>query len=124
MDSILNTIKKMLGIVEDLDAFDEDIKVGINSAIFSLTQLGIGPSGGYSITGASETWSDYLGDQLNSLQAVKNYIFLKTRIVFDPPTVGAVLDAYKNQIAELEWRLNVQVDDQSGGGDDDGVSSD
>lgn len=123
MDSILNTIKKMLGIVEGLDAFDEDIKVGINSAIFSLSQLGVGPEG-YSITGASETWSDYLGDQLNSLQAVKNYIFLKTRIVFDPPTVGAVLDAYKNQIAELEWRLNVQVDDQSGGGDEVGVSSD
>lgn len=117
MDSILNTIKKMLGIVEDLTAFDEDIKIGINSAIFSLSQIGVGPSEGYSITGASETWSDYLGDQLNSLQAVKNYIFLKTRIVFDPPTVGAVMDAYKNQIAELEWRLNVQVDDQSGGGD-------
>lgn len=117
MDSILNTIKKMLGIVEDLNAFDEDIKICINSAIFSLSQIGVGPSEGYSITGTSETWSDYLGDQLNSLQAVKNYIFLKTRIVFDPPTVGAVMDAYKNQIAELEWRLNVQVDDQSGGGD-------
>lgn len=114
-DSILNTIKKILGIDAAYDAFDTDILWDINSTFLSLNELGIGPSNVYSISGADETWSDFLGDQVTQLQAAVTFIYLKVRLLFDPPTNSFVVDAIKEQIAELEFRLNVQVDDGGGG---------
>lgn len=111
-DSILISIKKLLGIFETDNSFDTDVIIYINSAIAILRQLGIGPLTGYSISDEKARWSDYLSDNPEYLEPVKTYIFLKTKMVFDPPLNSSVLEAYKEQIKELEWRLNVTVDPQ------------
>jgi hypothetical protein len=108
-NSILGTIKKMLGISYDDSSFDTDIIMNINSVFMILEQLGIGPDGGFSILGNTEIWSDYLGD-ITNLEGIKSYIYLKVKILFDPPTSSAVLDAINRQISEFEWRLNIQVE--------------
>lgn len=108
-DSILGTTKKLLGLDMTLTDFDVDLIVCINTAFNVLTQLGVGPTKGFMITGVSENWSDFIGDDIR-LNMVKQYIFLKTRITFNPPQIGAVLTALENSIKELEFRLNVQVD--------------
>lgn len=109
MESILITIKKSLGIEKDYDGFDTEIIMGINSAFTSLNQLGIGPSTGYKIVSIEDNWEDFLGDVLN-LESVKTYVFLKTRLVFDPPSNSFLISAITNQITELEWRLKIQAD--------------
>ena len=108
-ESILNTIKKLLGLETDYCPFDADIIVLINSAMMSLHQLGVGPKNGFSVKDFQDKWSDFLVNDVH-LEAVKNYIYLKVRVTFDPPTSGSVLEAYKRQIEELEWRLNVQAE--------------
>lgn len=108
-DSILDSIKKILGMPPDYDAFDTDLVIHINSVFGILAQLGVGPAGGFSISDNTTLWKSYLGDS-KDLEMVKSYIALKVRLVFDPPTIGAVMDATKEQIREYEWRLNVQVD--------------
>ena len=108
MESILHTIKKLLGLDPSYPAFDVDVIIGINSAFSTLHQLGVGPKEGFAITGSTETWDDYL-DDYGVLENVKQYIYLKTRYVFDPPT-GGVLTAMDAVIKELEWRINVAVD--------------
>lgn len=106
MDSILLTIKNMLGIEADFDGFDVDVIVAINTAFTSLNQLGIGPTTGFVIAGVGAVWSDFLGTELR-LEAVKTYIFLKTRLSFDPPASGFLVESMSNQLSELEWRLTV-----------------
>lgn len=108
-ESILNTIKKMLGIDADYNAFDTDVMVDINSVLMALNQLGVGPERVFSISGATETWQDFLGERFD-LQAVKSYIYLKVRMLFDPPSSSFVLDSMKNQAEEFEWRLNIQAE--------------
>lgn len=108
-DSILDSIKKILGMPPAYDAFDTDLVIHINSVFGILAQLGVGPEGGFSISDNTTLWKSYLGDS-KDLEMVKSYIALKVRLVFDPPTTGAVMDAMKEQIREYEWRLNVQVD--------------
>ena len=107
MDSILDSIKKLLGIQPEYNSFDEDIIVAINTSFATLNQLGVGPEGGYMIEDNTQTWNDYI--TTTNLNMVKTYIYLKSRLLFDPPT-GGVLDAIKNQLAELEFRLYVEVD--------------
>lgn len=107
--SILETIKKMLGLNSDYEVFDTDIIVGINSAFMTLMQLGVGPKTGFSIQDKSATWEDFIGDRTD-LEMVKQYVYLKTKLVFDPSMTTSINDIYKEQIQELEWRLNVQVD--------------
>lgn len=109
MDSILNTIKKMLGPDNDDPHFDVDIIVHINSALSRLSQLGVGPPNGFSITGDSETWDQFIGSDKRML-AVKTYIYLRVRLVFDPPTIASVLQAWNDEIKETEWRLNVDAE--------------
>ena len=99
----------MLGMTEDYDAFDTDILVGINSVILSLHQLGIGPEEGFTVTSKEEKWSDLLGTDDILLQAAQQYIFLKVRLIFDPPSASAHIEAMKNAISELEWRLTLQA---------------
>lgn len=113
--SVLGTIKKMLGVGSDLEAFDTDILMDINSVFLSLNQLGVGPNKPYHITGSGETWGDFCQDFDDDLYTLATYVYLKVRLLFDPPTSSFVSDAIKDQIAELEFRLNVQVDDGSGG---------
>jgi hypothetical protein len=109
MESILVSIRSGLGIEADFDGFDSEIIMAINNAIFSLNQLGIGPDGGFSITGIDETW-DQLFDTVPNLEAAKSYILLKTRLEFDPPTTSFLVDAIDRQILEAGWRLMVEVD--------------
>ena len=109
MDSILTSIKKLLGIDASYTQFDQDLIMHINSALMILNQLGVGPEAGFYITSATERWTDYVTD-LTQIQCVKTYVYLKVRTWFDPPTTGIVSDAINRQINELEWRLNVAVD--------------
>lgn len=109
MDSILTSIKKMLGVTEEYEHFDADIIMHINSTFMILTQLGVGPSEGFSIKDKTALWSDFIPENSN-LESVKSYIYMKVRLLFDPPTSSAVMESMKNQISELEWRLNVEVD--------------
>lgn len=106
--SILNSIKKLLGIDEKYTQFDTDIIMHINSVFMILNQLGIGPENGFKITGKDQKWEDYVSDDDN-LDAIKTYIHLKVKIIFDPPLNSTVMDAHKQMISELEWRLNTQV---------------
>ena len=108
-DSILTSIKKLLGITEEYTHFDADVLMHINMAFMVLYQLGVGPSTPFSIEDASATWSDFLGDSTD-LAGVKTYIYQKVKLVFDPPQSSAAITALKESIAELEWRLNVTVD--------------
>lgn len=109
MESILTTIKKLLGISEEYEHFDSDIIVHINSALMILTQLGVGPANGFSISDEMSLWSDFLGDD-HRLEAVKTYIHLKVKLLFDPPTNSAVIESLNKSISELEWRLNVAAE--------------
>lgn len=110
-ESILDTIKKMLGIDSSYDAFDTDIIVNINAAFMNLYQLGVGSKEGFMIKGSEETWDLFLPPSYPAINGVKNYIYLKTRLGFDPPTSSFVMESMKNTIAELEWRLNVDQDE-------------
>lgn len=109
MESILTSIKKLLGIEEKYTQFDEDIIMHINSVFLNLTQLGVGPAEGFLIEDGSATWYDFIGDS-NQLQAVKTYMYLKVKLLFDPPLSSSVIESMNRMIAELEWRLNVAVD--------------
>lgn len=106
-NSILTSIKKILGIAADYDAFDHDIITHINSAFSTLTQLGVGPANGFMIEDDSAQWSDFVQDD-NAYNPIKTYIGLRVRQLFDPPTTSFLLAAFGEQIKELEWRLNVQ----------------
>ena len=109
MDSILTSIKKMLGIAEEYTPFDVDIILHINSVFMILNQLGVGPSTGFRIEDDSATWSDFTEDKLD-VEAVKSYIYLKVRLLFDPPSSSAAIESINRLISELEWRLNVAAE--------------
>ena len=109
MDSILTSIKKVLGIEAEYTQFDPDIIININSAFMALNQLGVGPEGGFSIQDDTETWADYLGEATN-LNGVQLYMYLKVRLGFDPPSTAFVLEAMERQIKELEFRLNIEAE--------------
>lgn len=109
MESILTSVKKMLGIPEDYEHFDADIIMHINSVFMILTQLGVGPAEGFTIMDEDSIWSDFIQDK-KTIESVKSYMYLKVRLLFDPPLSSAVLDSMNRLISELEWRLNVAVD--------------
>ena len=109
MDSILTSVKKLLGISEEYTHFDADLVMHINSVFMVLNQLGVGPSSGFSITGKEETWGNYLPADAN-LDLVKSYVYQKVKLLFDPPQSSSVLDAMKRMIDEFEWRLQVEAE--------------
>lgn len=109
MESILTSIKKMIGLPEDYIQFDGDLIIHINSVFMALNQLGVGPAAGFTISDKSKTWTDYLGVGTN-IEAVKSYMYLKVRLMFDPPSSSAVIEAIERQRAELEWRILNQVE--------------
>lgn len=109
MDSILISIKKLLGIEEEYTQFDQDIIMHINAVLATLTQLGVGPASGYSISDSSAVWSDFLGTATN-LNAVRTYVYLKVRLAFDPPASSAVIDSINHLASEFEWRINVTAE--------------
>lgn len=109
-ESILNDIKKLLNIPEDYTVFDRDVLIHINSVFSTLQQLGIGPTDGFQIEDDSAVWSEFIGTQVR-YSAVRSYIYLRVRLLFDPPTTSFAIEAQKEQIKELEWRLNVSRED-------------
>jgi hypothetical protein len=104
-DSILTSTKKILGIDEAYTAFDLDITTHINSVFSTLSQLGIGPVDGFMISDDTEIWEDFFYDW--NLNAIKSYVYLRVRLLFDPPTTSYTITAMNEQIKEMEWRLNV-----------------
>ena len=110
MESILASIKKLLGPDETYTYFDPDLIIHINSVLSILTQLGVGPANGFSISDASATWSDFLGDNLQTIEFVKTYVYLKVKMVFDPPLSSAVMESMNRTISELEWRIQVAAE--------------
>lgn len=120
-DSILNTIKKMLGMDAEYTAFDTDIIVHINSCFMKLNQLGVGPKTPFIITGKDETWTSFFGGK-GDVEAAKTYIYINVKLVFDPPTSSFVVEALKEMEKEYEWRLMAQVEqpveEEGGEGDE------
>ena len=109
MESILISIKKMLGIAEEYKSFDADIIMHINSVFMILNQLGVGPADGFRIEDDLATWDKFITDE-DRLEAVKSYMHLKVKMLFDPPLSSAVMEANKQIINELEWRLNIETE--------------
>lgn len=109
MESILTSIKKMLGISEEYEHFDADITMHINSVLMALTQIGVGSPDGFAISDKSATWKEFIPeDQL--IEAVKSYTYLKVRLLFDPPSSGTIIESYNKLASEYEWRINVLVE--------------
>lgn len=108
-DSILNSIKKLLGISSDYANFDQDIIIHINTVFMTLAQLGIGVDKKFKIEDDTAIWSDFLSED-DDLESIKTYIYLRVRLLFDPPTSSAIIESINNTIRELEWRLNVQAE--------------
>ena len=107
-NSILLSVKKLLGIPYDYEHFDVDIVMHINSVFLILAQLGVGPAVPFQITGAEEKWTDFIPE--DKVPMVKSYTGLRVRLLFDPPLSGSVMNAIQDQIAEFEWRMNVFVE--------------
>lgn len=111
MDSILTSIKKLLGITEEYEHFDTDLIIHINSVFSILTQLGIGPKDGFSIRDKTSKWSDFLNDKDDKrLEMIKSYVYMKVKLMFDPPTNSSLLESMTRFTNEFEWRANVVVD--------------
>jgi len=107
--SILKTIRTSLGILPDFTDFDQELIVAINSALMAVSQLGIGPEEGFSISDDTATWNDLFWIEDN-IEAVKSYILIKAKLEFDPPGTSFLLTAFEKQLNELAWRLMVEVD--------------
>lgn len=108
-ESILTSIKKLLGMTEEYTHFDTDVIIHINTVFMTLNQLGVGPSTGFRIEDKSTTWDDYIKNE-DDLEAIKTYIYLKVKLVFDPPLSSSIMQTINQAITELEWRLNVQTE--------------
>ena len=106
MESILTSIKKMLGLTSEYEHFDTDIIMHINTALSTLTQIGVGPSEGFAISDENALWSDFIPDE-TKFQFAKTYVYAKVKLIFDPPTTGSHVEALKEAIKECEWRLSV-----------------
>lgn len=111
MESILTSIKKLLGIEEEYTHFDADIIMHINSAFFILSQIGVGPSKGFRIEDENQTWDDFIPDMSEkNLELTKTYVYKRVKLLFDPPTGSVVMQATKEATNEFEWRLNVAAE--------------
>lgn len=108
-ERILASVKKLIGVPEESTDFDLDILMNINAAIVTLSQIGVGPSDPFTVTGNEETYSDFLGEDFKGTALVKMYLVYKTQLGFDHPASGAVSASLEKKIAETEWRLSVMV---------------
>lgn len=111
MESILTSIKKLLGVPEEYQQFDPDIIMHINSVLVTLNQMGVGPDEGFTISDASTTWEEYLGDNMPLQGNVISFVHLNVKILFDPASLSSsTLAAYERQIAQLEWRITAMAE--------------
>ena len=116
VDSILTTTKNALGLADDYEPYDPELIMHINSVMAILNQLGVGPSDGYVITDKTQTWSELLTNEGYAVEEkrladVKSYVYMKVKMLFDPPSVGYVVTAWEKMIEEAEWRITVAQDD-------------
>ena len=122
-ENLLKTIKQLVGCPDDFEQYDMDLTIHINSAFATLTQLGVGPKEGYRITGADNVWNEFEDDP-QKLSLIKDYVYIKTRLLFDPPTTGSLMDSLKEELKEMKWRLYIlyypiSEDDKKGENDND-----
>lgn len=110
MESILTSVKKLLGITEEYTHFDSDIIMHINSTFVILTQLGVGPSNGFFIEDDTSTWDEFIPTDDLRFNSLKTYMYMRVKLMFDPPLSSAVMASMERQIAEFEWRLNSAAD--------------
>lgn len=108
--SILESIKKTLGVPEDYDVFDPDILMHINTVFSTLNQLGVGPKEPFFVDDKADTWTQFLAEDPSVLAMVRSYVYIKVKLLFDPPTTSFAIDALKKTAEEYEWRLNVQAE--------------
>lgn len=113
MESILTSIKKLLGIPEEYEHFDSDIIMHINSTFMVLNQLGVGPTNGFMIYDETSTWDEYLPTDDPNYEAVKSYMHMKVKLLFDPPSSSVLMECMNRMISEFEWRLNVNADNST-----------
>lgn len=122
-ESILTSIKKLLGIAEDYEHFDADLIIHINTFLTRLYQVGVGTKN-FAIYDKTATWADFLGEDEVKFQQAKSYVYIRTKLLFDPPQSGAANEAFKEAMRELEWLLYVDADpgldevDWGGNGDE------
>lgn len=109
MESVLTSIKKMLGIAEEYTYFDADLIIHINSVLSILTQIGVGPSEGFSIKDKNAVWTEFISENAR-LELIKSYIYMKVKLLFDPPLISAVIESINRMTSELEWRIQVAAD--------------
>jgi len=109
MESILTSIKKLLGIAEEYTHFDADLIMHINSVLSILTQIGVGPTEGFSINGKSSVWGDFVPEN-SKWELIKSYTYMKVKLLFDPPLSSSVIESMNRIISELEWRIQVAAD--------------
>ena len=107
--SILTSVKKLLGIAEEYTQFDTDIIIHINTIFMALQQMGIGPNDGFSITGENDLWTDFMEDSI-LLNSVKTYMYLRVKLLFDPPLTSSTVDSFNKLISELEFRMNSKAE--------------
>lgn len=117
MESILTSVKKLLGITEEYTHFDSDIIMHINSTFVILTQLGVGPSNGFFIEDDTSTWDEFIPADDLRFNSLKTYMYMRVKLMFDPPLSSAVMASMERQIAEFEWRLNSAADYTENPGD-------
>lgn len=111
MESILTSIKKLLGIAEEYTHFDADLIIHINSVLSILTQIGVGPAEGFSIEDESSVWGDFVPEK-SKWELIKSYTYMKVKLLFDPPLNSAVIESANRIISELEWRIQVAADSE------------
>lgn len=109
MDSILLSIKRLLGVSEDCEHFDDEIIMHINSVLVILNQLGVGPPGGFIVTDTRQTWSMFIPNRTD-IEFIKTYVFMKVKLIFDLPQSSSAIESMNRVISELEWRINVAAD--------------
>lgn len=107
--SILTSVKKLLGIAEEYTQFDTDIIIHINTIFMALQQMGIGPNDGFSITDENDLWTDFMEDSI-LLNSVKTYMYLRVKLLFDPPLTSSTVDSFNKLISELEFRMNSKAE--------------
>ena len=112
MESILTSIKKLLGIAKEYEHFDPDIIMHINSVFMTLTQLGVGPTEGFAIEDDTSVWTDFI-PEVGKFEAIKSYMHLKVKLLFDPPQSSAVIESMNRMISEFEWRLKVAAESKT-----------
>lgn len=115
MESILTSVKKLLGITPECTNFDSDIIMHINSVFLILNQIGVGPSKGYRIKDEFNTWDEFIPEDNPRLEAVKSYMYMKVKLLFDPPSSSSVMESTNRLLSELEWRIYTEVDKPSNG---------